>query len=271
MQTKRKVFPIFFYCSLMKIAFKTRDGFLFKGAQLCIPLSSLRESVIVESHVGGLAGHFERDKTLTILKEQFYWTKMVMDVHRVIERCKICHITKIHGTNAGLYTPLSVPEAPWEEVSLDFVLGFPRTQRNKDYVIVAVDRFSKMAHFVPSSKNFDASQVARVYFREIVKLHGILKTLISNRDFSSSHYLQNDGQTEVTNRSLGNLVRSLIGEHPKQWNLTLSQAEFAYNWSPNRTTGKTPFEIVFGRNPITPLDLVPVMVKEPLDMDTDEQ
>ncbi|GKF88150.1 RNA-directed DNA polymerase, partial [Tanacetum coccineum] len=70
----------------LKITFKTRDGFLFKGAQLCIPISSLREFVIVESHVGGLADHFGRDKTLAILKEQFYWPKMVMDVHRVIER-----------------------------------------------------------------------------------------------------------------------------------------------------------------------------------------
>ncbi|GJX45517.1 RNA-directed DNA polymerase [Tanacetum coccineum] len=167
---------------------------------------------------------------------------MVRDVHWVIERCKICHIAKTHGTNAGLYTPLSVPEAPWEEVSLDFVLGLPRTQRNKDSMMVVVDRFSKMAYFVFCSKTFDASQVARLYFAEIMKLHGIPKTLTSDRDVKFvSHF--------------GGLLRSLIGEHPKQWDLTLPQAEFAYNRSPNHTTGKTPFEIVYGRNPITPLDL----------------
>ncbi|GKE50472.1 RNA-directed DNA polymerase [Tanacetum coccineum] len=114
---------------------------------------------------------------------------MVRDVHRVIERCKICHIAKTHRTNAGLYT------APWEE----------------------------MAHFVPCSKTFDASQVARLYFAEIVKLHGIPKTLTSNRDVKFvSHF--------------GGLLRILIGEHPKQWDLTLPQAAFAYNRSPNRTT-----------------------------------
>ncbi|GJX06707.1 RNA-directed DNA polymerase [Tanacetum coccineum] len=175
-----------------------------------------------------------------------------------------------------LYTPLSVPVAPWEDVSLDFVLGLPSTQRAKDSVMVVVDRFSKMAHFVPCSKMFDASQVARLYFVEIVKLHGVPKTLTSDRDvkfvshlwrtlwtrlgsklqFSSSHHPQTDGQTEVVNRSLGNVLRSLIRDNAKQWDLILPQGKFAYNRSVNHTTSKSSFEVVYGRNLITPLDLV---------------
>ncbi|GJX77594.1 RNA-directed DNA polymerase [Tanacetum coccineum] len=77
--------------------------------------------------------------------------------------------------------------------------------------------------------------------------------------FSSSQHPQNDGQTEVVNRSLGNLLRSLIEDNAKQWDLILPQAEFAYNRSVNRTTCKSPFKVVYGRNPITPLDLVPVL------------
>ncbi|GJW31109.1 RNA-directed DNA polymerase [Tanacetum coccineum] len=258
--------------------FSKLDGYLFKGARLCIPLCSLREVIILEGHAGGLAGHFGRDKTLALLCEQFYWPKMERDINRLLERFRTFHIVNTHSNNAGLYTPLSVPVAPWEDVSLDFVLGLPRTQRAKDSVMVVVDQFSKMAHFVPCSKMFDASQVARLYFAEIMKLHGVPKTLTSDRDvkfvshfwrtlwtrlgsklqFSSSHHPQTDGQTEVVNRSLGNLLRSLIRDNAKQWDLILPQAEFAYNRSVNRTTGKSPFEVVYGRNPITPLDLVPV-------------
>ncbi|GKB91540.1 transposon ty3-I gag-pol polyprotein [Tanacetum coccineum] len=122
-------------------------GWLFvKGVRLCIPLCSLREPIVLEGHAGGLSSHFGRDKTLTLLREQFYWPKMERDVNRLLERCRTCHIAKTHSSNAGLYTPLSVLVAPWEDVSLDFVLGLPRTQRAKDFVMVVVDQFLKMAH-----------------------------------------------------------------------------------------------------------------------------
>lgn len=174
-------------------------------------------------HQGALAGHFGRDKTVSLVSERFYWPHIAKYVLKVLNRCHICRVAKTHHTNQGLYTPLPTPDGPWEDVSLDFVLGLPLTQRKKDSIMVVVDRFSKMAHFIPCSKTYDASQVARLYFAEIVRLHGIPKTIMSDRDvkfvshfwrtlwkrlgaklqFSSSHHPQTDGQTEVTNRSLG--------------------------------------------------------------------
>ncbi|KAD4385328.1 hypothetical protein E3N88_25496 [Mikania micrantha] len=219
-----------------------------------------------------------QDKTLKLLKERFFWLKMSGDITRVIDRCRICHIAKMHHSNAGLYTPLPILDSPWEEVSLEFVVGLPRTQRQEDSVMVVVDRFSKMAHFLPCAKTYDASQVARLYFTEIVRLHGVPKTITSDREvkfighfwhtlwkrlasrlhFSSAHHPQSDGQTEVTNRSLGNLLRGLVGSHPKQWDLILPQAEFAYNRSTHQSTCMSPFLIVYRHNPFTPLDLAPL-------------
>nr|GEX12367.1 putative reverse transcriptase domain, zinc finger, CCHC-type, aspartic peptidase domain protein [Tanacetum cinerariifolium] len=131
---------------------------------------------------------------------------------------------------------------PWEDVSYDFVLGLPLTQRKKDSIMVVVDRFSKMAHFIPCSKTFDASQ-----------------RLGAKLNFSSSHHPQTDGQTEVTNRSLGSLLRCLVGDKPKQWDVALPQAEFAYNRSNHSSTGRSPFFIVYGRNHFTPLNLAPML------------
>nr|GEX33385.1 RNA-directed DNA polymerase [Tanacetum cinerariifolium] len=115
--------------------FSKLDGYLFKGARLCIPLCSLRKVIILEGHAGGLTGHFGRDKTLALLHEWFYWPKMECDVNRLLESCCTYHIAKTYSSNAGLYTPLSVLVAPWKDVSLDFVLGLPRTQRAEDSVM----------------------------------------------------------------------------------------------------------------------------------------
>jgi hypothetical protein len=251
-------------------------GFLFKGTRLCIPHTSLREFVIQELHSGGLAGHFGRDKTIGLVEDRFFWPQLRRDVQMVIKHCRTCQLAKGSKTNAGLYTPLPISEQPWTDLSMDFVMGLPKTVRGNDSICVVVDRFSKMAHFLPCAKTFDASRVAVLFFSEVVRLHGLPTSIVSDRDvrfvsyfwktlwakmgtklkFSSAFHPQTDGQTEVVNRSLGNLLRCLVTDHHTKWDLLLPHAEFAYNSSINRSTGLSPFEIVTGRRPKVPLDLV---------------
>jgi hypothetical protein len=127
-------------------------------------------------------GHFGVCKTHEVLAAHFFWPRMRKDVERVIACCTTCQKAKSHLSNNGLCMPLPVPTSPWLDISMDFVLGLPRTKKGRDGIFVVVDRFSKMAHFIPCHKTDDATRVADLFFREIIRLHGIPTTIVSDRD-----------------------------------------------------------------------------------------
>ena len=144
--------------------------------------------LLQESHSGGLMGHFGREKTLLMLADHFYWPWMRRDVDRFVKHCITCNMAKSKLKPHGLYTPLPAPTSPWEDISMVFVLGLPRTKRGHDSIFVVVDRFSKVSHFIACHKSDDASHIANLFFRDIVRLHGVPKTIVSDRDVKFMSY-----------------------------------------------------------------------------------
>jgi hypothetical protein len=247
-----------------------QEGLLLKGNQLCIPKCSMRENLLKEKHNGGLAGNFGHDKTFEKLNESYFWMVMRADVKRFVDRCRIFQHSKGKRQNAGFYQPLPIPERPWDAINMDFILGLPRTQRGFDSIFLVLDRFSKMAHFIPCQKTSDATHIANLFFKEVIQLHSLPRRIVSDREtkfvghfwrtlwkkletslsFSSPYHPQMDGQTEVVNKSLRDLLRSLVTEHHCQWDNVLPQADFSYKDSVNRSTGQSPFQIFYGVQPI---------------------
>jgi hypothetical protein len=107
---------------------------------------------------------------------------MRRDVERYMSRCTTCNKAKSRLNPIVLYMPLPVPSVPWKDISMDFVLGLPRTKRGRDNIFVVVNCFSKMAHFLPCHKSDNASHVADLFFTEIVHLHGVPNTIVLDRD-----------------------------------------------------------------------------------------
>ena len=227
-------------------------------------------------------GHFGAKKIEQVLADHFFWPKMRRDVERHVLRCITCHKAKSCLNHYGLYTPLPIPSVPWEDISMDFVLCLPRTKRGRDSIFVVVDRFSKMAHFIPCHKSDDASHIVELFFRKIVRLHGVPRTIVSDHDtkflsyfwktlwgklgtrllFSTTCHPQIDGQTEVVNRTLSTLLRAVLKKNLKLWEESLPHVEFAYNRAVHSTTKFCPFKIVYGFKPSAPIDLLPLPMQE---------
>jgi len=172
-----------------------------------------------------------------------------------------------------MMVPLDVPELKWDSISMDFVTSLPNTPRGNDAIWVIVDRLTKSAHFLPINISFPVAQLAEIYIKEIVRLHGVPSSIVSDRDprftsrfwksfqealgsklrLSSAYHPQTDGQSERTSQLLEDLLRVCVLEQGGTWDSHLPLIEFTYNNSYHSSTGMAPFEALYGRRCRTPL------------------
>ncbi|KAL4038036.1 hypothetical protein IC575_001639 [Cucumis melo] len=108
---------------------------------------------------------------------------MKREVADFVSKCFVCQQVRAPRQKpADLLQPLSVPEWKWENVSMDFITGLPRTLRGFIVIWVVVDRLTKLAHFVPGKSTYTASKWVQLYMSEIVRLHGVPVSIVSDRD-----------------------------------------------------------------------------------------
>jgi hypothetical protein len=197
---------------------------------------------------------------------------MKKDIAEYIAKCLECQQVKVeHRHPVGLLQPLQIPEWKWEVISMDFITGFPRTTKQHDAIMVVVDKLSKETHFILVKSTYKEIDIANIFMKEIFRLHGMPKTIISDRDakftsnfwkglfagfgtqldFNTPYHPQTDGKTERVNKVLEDMLRMYAMHQPKKWEDYLPLVEFSYNNGYQESLKMSPFEALYGRNVIS--------------------
>ena len=146
-------------------------------------LIDLREEILGEFHCSRFTMHLGGTKMIHDLCRQYYWSGMKRYVGDFFRRCLACQQIKAeHHRPAGLLLPLEVAEWKWEHITMDFVTYLPQTSWKHDAVWVIVDQLTKSTHFLAVWMNFTLEEFCRLYIREIIWLHGVPVSIVSDRD-----------------------------------------------------------------------------------------
>lgn len=243
--------------------------------RLCVPKTgNFLQEILFDAHATPYSIHPGSTKMYKDLQRHFWWPGMKKDVARFVSECLTCQQVKAeHQRPAGLLKPLPIPECKWEHITMDFVLGLPRTQRRYNSIWVIVDRLTKSAHFLPVKSTYTMTQYADDYIKEIVRLHGIPVSIVSDRDpkftsafwkslhqamgtrlaFSTAFHPQTDGQSERVIQILEDILRACTIDYAGSWDTKLPLAEFTYNNSYQTTIGMAPYEALYGRKCRSPV------------------
>ncbi len=260
--------------------FITRNGLIYTKNManeevICLPESArdIITNVIEQAHL--IVGHFSIYKTTTYVRRWYWWPRMSKDIEEWCKSCITCQTTKTSNQKpVGKLHSLPIPIKPWDSIAMDFVGPFPES-KGFDYLWVIICRMTSMVHLIPVHTTMKASELSWIYRREIVRLHGLPSSIVSDRDskftskwwqelhnllgakllMSTSFHPQTDGQTERANRSVAQIFRAVVASSQKDWVDKVDMTEFAINVSVSETTKYAPFELNGGYLPSMIRDL----------------
>ena len=168
---------------------------------------------------------------------------------------------------------MPIPEWKWDKLGMDFITGLPRNKVGYDSIWVVVDRLTKVAHFIPVKTTYTSAKLAKIYMSRIVCLHGVPRTIISDRgtqftskfwhqlhqtlgtrlEFSTTFHSQTDGQTDRVNQILEDMLRVCTLDYGSSWDDNFPYTEFSYNNSCQASLKMAPFKALYGQRCRTPL------------------
>ncbi|MBW0573707.1 hypothetical protein O181_113422 [Austropuccinia psidii MF-1] len=222
---------------------------LFKDRVVIPSNHEVQLDILQRRHDSPLAGHPGQEKTLKLIKRDFYWAGMNQIIKDYVSSCQQCSRNKnIHHKKFGLLKPLQIPSGPWNSLSMDFITQLPLSS-NFDSILVVVDRFSKMAIFIPTYSTITALDLAQIFINHVFSKHGLPVSIVSDRgslfvssfwtqlcqqlkisrDLSTAFHPETDGQTERVNWILEQYFWMYVSYHQDDRHTWLPRDDFEYN------------------------------------------
>ncbi|KAJ9541018.1 hypothetical protein OSB04_027524 [Centaurea solstitialis] len=207
--------------------------------------SAVIPDILTEFHSSVIGGHSGFLRTYKRIAMNIYWIGMKGAIQEYVKGCDTCQRQKyLASSPIGLLQPLPIPDQIWDDISMDFITGLPKSG-GFEAVFVVVDRLSKYAHFILLKHPYTARKIAKIFAKEVVRLHGVPRSIVSDRDLlfislfrqelfrlqgtalkmSSAYHPETDGQTEVVNLCLETYLRCFAAEQPKGWSQWISWAQ----------------------------------------------
>lgn len=241
------------------------------NAKLCIPKSKvnyvlkwIHDSPYESAHAGP-------KRFILRLQEIFYWKTLEKDAELFCQTCDVCQKVKVdHRKKMGPLRPAHIPSRPFATVSMDLITGLPPSGPERyTAVLVIVDKLTKFAIIVPTYNQLDQEGFAKLFVERVVNVFGLPERIISDRDprwatdfwksvvkhyggamaISSSHHPQTDGQTEILNATLEQMLRAYVAENRASWSQWLSVLAFSYNSAVHSSSSYAPNFLLFGYHP----------------------
>lgn len=245
-----------------------QDGLLFIENRLYIPAGgTLRTTLVDQAHIR--LGHLGYLKTITELRREFFWPRMAKEVEAFVRSCERCQKTKssTQAPSGKMLTP-SIPSKPLSNLAIDFVGPLPQVNNYK-MILTCTCRLSGFTRLIPTCQTDTAERVASRFFSGWIGPFGPPDSIISDRDklwtsafwkslmkrlgtsfhMTTAFHPQEDGRSERTNRTVGQILRTFTAKRQGKWLESLPAVEHAINSAVKIATGKSPAELLLGRVP----------------------
>ena len=246
------------------------NGKLYYQEKRYVPdYEPLKIELLRRYHDSPLAGHPGSAKTLELISRDYYWPQLYLFVKRYVRNCRICVRIKPSNTaSQGVLKPLPIPERPWNDIAMDFIVGLPESQ-GYDAILNVNDRLTGMRHLIPCTKETGSEDLAWLYLKEVFRLHGLPLSIISDRGpqfisefwkaltkrlkidvkLSTAFHPQTDGKSERINAITEQYIRAYCSYLQDDWVDWLPIAEFCGNSGYSEPIKTNAFLANYGYNP----------------------